>query len=158
MKRLILAAFLFIFSFTVIACSPMQNNTQNNSSLVEQNITTKDIEESKQVIKDHIDALNNGDLKALNKTIGRYKQELYNNGNIGNYTLKIESIEYPGQYTTANIPPSSYRTNYGQDPYKSMCLHVIFSEGWEGRGMDNWDYIPIKETEESPWVIHDWGG
>ncbi|HHY25489.1 MAG TPA: DUF4829 domain-containing protein [Desulfitobacterium dehalogenans] len=157
MKKFILTMFLLILPFTAIACSPVQNNLQTNTPLDEQSITAEDIEESKQAIRDHIDALKDGDLETVNKTLGRYMQGLYNNSNIGNSTLEIESIEYPGQYTTANIPPSSYRSNYGQDPYKSMCLHVIFSKGWEGGGKDNWDYILIKETEESPWVIHDWG-
>ncbi len=156
MKKLILTVFLLILPFAVIACSSTPNNIQTNTPLDEQNITAEDIEEGKQVIKEHIDALNNGDLEALNKTLGKHKQGYYK-GNMGVPPLVFESIKYPGQYTTANIPPSSYRSNYGQDPYKSMCLHVVFFEDWEGRGMDNWDYILIKETEESPWVIHDYG-
>ncbi|TWH60693.1 uncharacterized protein DUF4829 [Desulfitobacterium sp. LBE] len=160
MKKLILTVLLLILPFTMIACSPVQNNIQTNTPLDEQNITAEDIEEGKQVIQDYAEALNSGDLETVNKLLGKHMRGLYHDGNIDSITMKIDSIEYPGRYTTALIPPSSYRSNYGHDPYKSMCLYVIFSEfetGDASISMDNWDYILIKETEESPWVIHDWG-
>ena len=60
MKKLILTVLLLILPFTMIACSPVQNNIQTNTPLDEQNITAEDIEEGKQVIQDYAEALNSG--------------------------------------------------------------------------------------------------
>ncbi|MCO1600863.1 DUF4829 domain-containing protein [Desulfosporosinus nitroreducens] len=157
MKRILLMAFLLILSFNVIGCSQFQNTENINSLPVpDQKITTEDINEGKQVIRDYVNALKSRNLEDLNKTLGMYKNGLYNKDNIGNFNsnLEIDTIAYPGKYLKANIPPSSYKSNYGKDPYKSMCLHVTFTEGTNKK---DWDYILIKETEQSPWVIHDWG-
>lgn len=35
-----------------------------------------------------------------------------------------------------------------------MNLYVEFKDGEEKQG---WDYMLIKETEDGPWLIHDWG-
>lgn len=83
-----------------------------------------------------------------------YQQGFYSKVHIGNSKLEIDTIEYPGKYLNADIPPSSYKSNYGKDPYKSMCLYVTFKRGTDKKG---WDYILIKETEHSPWVIHGYG-
>lgn len=152
-------AFLLILSFNVIGCSQVQKNSENNNSLPisDQKITAEDINEGKQVIRDHVNALKSGNLEDLNKTLGRYQQGFYKKVRIGNSTLEIDTMEYPGKYLNAHIPPSSYKYNFGEDPYKSMCLHVTFTEGSTGTGEKDWDYILIKETEQSSWVIHDSG-
>ncbi|WP_088187041.1 DUF4829 domain-containing protein [Desulfosporosinus sp. FKA] len=160
MKRILSITFLLILLFNVIGCSQFQGNTESDNRLMPttsvsaQKVTTEDISEGKQVIKDYVNALKSRDLGNLEKTLGKYKQGIYNKDNIGSFDLEIETIEYPGKYLNAHIPPSSYKSNYGKDPYKSMCLHVIFKEGTNKK---DWDYILIKETEDSPWVIHDWG-
>jgi len=153
---------LLIGSFNVIGCSQFHRNTENiNGSspttlVPSQKITTEDINEGKQVIRDYFDALRSGNLKNLKKMLPKYRQGLYHKDNLGT-TLEIDTIEYPGKYLNAHIPPSSYKSNYGKDPYKSMCLHVTFIEGSTGTGKKDWDYILIKETEQSSWVIHDFG-
>lgn len=160
MKRLLLIAFLIALSFSVIGCSKTQNSTENaNNSkntpdISEQKLTSEDIDSGKQVVKNYFDALNSENMEELKKTLGKYKIESFKKENIGNWKPKLDTVEYPGKYTNSNIPPSSYRSNYGKDPYKSMSLHVTFTEGTEKK---DWDYILVKETKQSSWVIHDWG-
>ncbi|MEA4901922.1 DUF4829 domain-containing protein [Desulfitobacterium sp.] len=150
---------LLIGSFSVIGCSRFQRNTENingsspTTPVPSQKITMEDINEGKQVIRDYYNALKSRNLENLNRTLSKYQQGVYHKDNLGT-TLEIDTIEYPGKYLNANIPPSSYKSNYGKDPYKSMCLHVTFTEGADKK---DWDYILIKETEKSSWLIHDWG-
>lgn len=148
---------LLIGSFNVIGCSQFQGNTENvNESsppVRSQKITTEDINEGKQVIRDYFYAIKNKDLENLNRTLSKFRQGVYNKDNIG-ANLEIDTIQYPGKYLNDLISPNSYKSNYGKDPYKSMCLHVTFTGDIY---RNNWDYILIKETENSPWLIHDWG-
>lgn len=78
---------------------------------------------------------------------------MYNKNNIKGWkNPQLISVEYPGKFT--DIPPSSFKSNYGKDPYKSMNFYVEFKDGEEKHG---WDYVLVKETKDSPWLIHDWG-
>lgn len=157
-KSLLLIVFmLLIGSCNVIGCSQFQGNTENlngsSPSVGSRKITSEDINEGKQVIRDYFNAIKNKDLENLNRTLSKSMQGVYNKDNIGT-NLEINTIQYPGKYLNDLIPPSSYKSNYGKDPYKSMCFHVTFTGDIY---RNNWDYILIKETENSPWLIHDWG-
>lgn len=160
MKRLILIVFLMMLSFSVIGCTKTQNcteNTDNSKNTLdgsEQKLSSEDIDSGKKVVKSYFEALNSENIDELNKTLGKFKTGLYKIDNIGIWKPKLDTIEYPGKYHKSNNPPSSYISNYGKDPYKSMSLHVTFFEGTEKK---DWDYILVKETKQSLWVIHDWG-
>ena len=82
----------------IIQCNWMflsSKNSKNNNSLPvsDQKITAEDINEGKQVIRDHVNALKSGNLEDLNKTLGRYQQGFYKKVRIGNSTLEIDTIE-----------------------------------------------------------------
>ncbi len=160
MKRLLFLVLLSILPLHINGCSQIQNNTDNNNkpplSMVTQSseITSADISEGKQVIQEYFNALKNSRYDDLQKTLGRYKQGLYNKENIDKWKPDLDSIEYPGNYIDLNTPPSSYISIYKKAPYKFMTLHVIFTEELKKK---DWDYILVKEEEKSSWVIHDWG-
>lgn len=156
MKRFILSILIATLILTLIGCRQANDKKRSKevTAVETSKITTKDIEDAKQVINKYFTSLKNKDIVEINKTLGRYKKDLYTKDNIDKWMPELISINYPGKYTNDNIPPKSYISNYGTEPYKSMNLNVIYKVGNEHK---NWDYILIKETKESPWEIHDWG-
>lgn len=158
MKKFLLLL-VIILSINVSGCSNNQKlasdiPTTKVADASDTKIIEEDINDGKQVIKNYFSALKTGNLQEVDKTLGKYKQGLFNKENISKWTPELNTIEYPGKKSNANIPPSSYKSNYGKDPYKSMSFYVTFTEGSEKKG---WDYILVKESKESTWVIHDWG-
>lgn len=118
-------------------------------------ISQKDIEDGQIIVKNYFAAIKANNIDGVNRTLGKYKNGMYNENNIKDWKQpQLLSVEYPGKFTSYNIPPSSYKSNYGKDPYKSMDLYVEFKEGTELKG---WNYILVKESADSPWLIHDWG-
>ena len=157
MKKFILMIFIVTIISTLSGCNQTKEETlskETNTVEIANEITEKDIEEGKQVINRYFTAFKDKDIDEINKTVGRYKKDLYNKDNIDEWTPILISINYPGKYTNANIPPKSYNANYGKDPYNAMNFNVTYKEGDEET---NWDYILVKETKDSCWEIHDWG-
>ncbi len=131
-------------------------NTNFDAMQIENKITNEDIEAGKEIIKKYFRALNDSNLEEMEKTLGKYKSGLYHKDNIGNFEAELINIEYPGKYTNDNIPPSSYKSNYGVDPYKTINFYVEFKDKNIGR-IKGWDYILVKDNKNDPWTIHDWG-
>mgnify|MGYP003276162581 CR=1 FL=1 len=157
MKKLILMIFIVIIISTLSGCNQTKKKTpskETNTVETANEITEKDIEEGKQVINRYFTAIKDKDIDEINKTLGIYKKDLYNKVNIDDWAPILISINYPGKYTNDNIPPESYKANYGKDPYKSMNFNVTYKDGDEEK---NWDYILVKESKDSSWEIHDWG-
>ncbi|MDQ7095893.1 hypothetical protein REC12_20060 [Desulfosporosinus sp. PR] len=50
----------------------------------EKTITSEDINEGKQAVRDYINALKSGNLEDLSKTLDLYQQEFYSKVHIGN--------------------------------------------------------------------------
>lgn len=158
MKKFILPIILLILIVALVGCNQAKENSISNYEAdnlrLKNEISQKDIEEGKKLVERYFKALQNKDIVGANETLGRYKSDLYDESNIGKWIPKLISINYPGKYTNENIPPKSYKANFGETPYKSMTLYVEYELEGEKQG---WDYILVKETEGSPWLIHDWG-
>lgn len=144
MKKRIFSIILFASIIILLGSGQVKKST----------ISQKDIEEGKRVVETYFQALKIGNVEEINDTLGKYKNGMYTEDNIKKWTPELISVNYPGKFTNHDIPPSSYKSNYGEDPYKSMNFYVEFKEGTEKQG---WDYVLIKETADSPWQIHDWG-
>lgn len=127
-------------------------------------VTSKDIDEAKLVIEKHFISRTRGDLEGFKETLGRYKDGFADQVNIKEEFKRpkryvAESINYPGKYHAINEVPSSYVNNYHKKPYQVIVLHVVFAKYADKDTVDNsdCDYILIKDTKNSPWLIHDWG-
>lgn len=144
MKKIILFLIFFTSVLMLFGCDQAKENQ----------ISKNDVTEGTLAVKNYFAALKVNDIDGVNKTLGRYKSGMYNENNIKGWQPQLISVESPGKYHNDNTPPSSYKSNYGKDPYKFMNLYVEFKEGTQKQG---WDYLLIKETEDSPWLIHDWG-
>jgi hypothetical protein len=116
--------------------------------------SSNDIEAAKKVLQNHFEALNKESLDDINKTLGQYQSGRFNKDNLSKWKPEVVSISYPGKLTNDNIPPKSYKSNYGKVPYKSINFYVVYKENGEQQEMD---YILVKEDKEGPWLIHDWG-
>lgn len=118
-------------------------------------ITSEDVLLGKQIVEEHFNAIQNEDLAAADATLGRYKKGLYNESNIGKWKPELFAIEHV-TYDKVHIPPDSYRSNYGKNPYKSMSLLVTLRDQPDANKYQ-WYYILVQEERGDPWLIHDWG-
>lgn len=139
---------LFILIFTIILAN-------NYFSKI---ITNDDIAEGIQVVENLFKALKNEDVKGANATLGKYKEGLWNESNIGNWKPELLSIEYV-KNDRFHLPPHSYKHNYGHDPYQSMSLLVTFRDNRSDNGdkEEKCYFILVKESKNAQWKIHDWG-
>lgn len=127
-------------------------------------VTNKDIDEAKLVVEKHFKAMTEGDLESFQETLSRYWDGWTDKSYMKEAFKKpkrhvVKSINYPGKYHAKDEVPSSYVSNYHKEPYKTIIFHVVneISDGKKAIEKSDRDYILIKETENSPWLIHNWG-
>lgn len=117
-------------------------------------VSQDDIKKAEETIRLFFTSVNNNDVDSANSTLGRYRHGHFNKDNIGKWKPQIISIEYPGKILKHNLQPSSYKSNYGKDPYQSISFDVRFKDE---DGEHSYGFILVKEDKNSPWSIHDWG-
>ncbi|MDD4528151.1 MAG: DUF4829 domain-containing protein [Candidatus Margulisbacteria bacterium] len=125
------------------------------NSYFSKTITNDDISDGKRVITDLFAAVNNEDVKGANGTIGRYLAGRFNETNIKGWKPKLTSIEYIKD-DKFRLPPHSYKSNYGHDPFQSMSFRVTYFNNIDQKKYKQY-FILVKETKNAKWKIHDWG-
>lgn len=156
---------LTLVSLLMVGCqvNKKDNSSKSNTSQKNNNSTQKleykyteqEINEAKEVVKNYYEALNKGDYEQFNNSLGRYKKDFlnYKKDKFKEEDIKLISINYPSKYLKNEVP-SSYRSNYKENPYKAIVLNADVDEKGEKVSLD---FILIKEKQDSPWLIHDWG-
>lgn len=163
--KFIIIGILTLVPLLIVGCQVNKKDTslKNNTLPINNNQTKKlndkysdqEISEAKEVIKNYYEALNKGDYEQFNNSLGRYKKDFlnYKKDKFKEEDIKLISINYPGKYHKNEVP-SSYRSNYKENPYKVIVLNADIDEKGEKVSLD---FILIKEKQDSPWLIHDWG-
>jgi hypothetical protein len=145
MKKLVLIFLFIILVFTVIVAD----------NYFSKMITNDDIAEGEQVVIDLFTAVNNEDVKGANDTIGRYMAGRYNENNIKKWKPELISVEYVKD-DKFHVPPHSYKSNFGHDPFKSMSLRVIYINKIDKETHKSY-FTLVKDNKNAQWKIHDWG-
>lgn len=148
-KKIYFVLISLLIISTIIWCS--LKTKESNSDI---KLSNSDIYEAKKVLENHFEALENESFEEVNKSLGEYPKEKFDRNNQLNWKPAVVSISYPGRLTNDNMPPQSYVKKYGKDPYKVISFYVVYKIDGDKQMMD---YKLIKENEEGPWLIHEWG-
>jgi len=119
-------------------------------------INNSDIAQGKQVVKGYFTALQNEDEEGAKNLLAKHKQGIFETSDKPHsWKPELISMEYANS-SYLYIQPGSYKSVYGHDPYKTMCLRVTFFDNI-GKQENYYYFYLTKETKNDKWVIFDLG-
>lgn len=118
--------------------------------------------EAKELLEEFFSAHNDKDIEQMNRFLTKDRQSIQWEIDKLNYIKIIEIYEDDD----GEISESYLTYGRGQEinPFEVQSYRVKFEIDFEGgfgsgltNGVHEWNYTLIKETEESKWLIDDWG-
>ncbi|UWG98557.1 DUF4829 domain-containing protein [Dehalobacter sp. DCM] len=119
-------------------------------------INNSDIAQGKQTVENFFIALNNEDEEGAKALLAKHKQGIFETSDQPHkWKPELIAIEYDNS-SYLEISSETYKSVYGHDPHKAMCLRVTFFDNTQTQKTVNYFYL-TKETKNDQWVIFDWG-
>lgn len=148
-KRIFLIIVTILLIILSTGCSFHQSNQTTS------NISKKDIEDAKIVVKENLQALADGDANAYEKTLTKNHSDIGRSESFNkNHNINLLNITYSEKGTVNKGLLKHYEDYFHETPYKTLSL---FTEYMDNNEKFELYFYLVKNNDDSPWLIYDSG-
>lgn len=168
-RSLVLAAPIVIL--LLAGCSPSasrepaKQGTGTTTAASSETSSRDSLAAAEAVIRQHMDALANGNTQALLRSStdrfrGVYTQSSWPELSRRWAGVRVLEVTSPGSYTTPDEMRKVYQSVVGRPPYQMFTFNVVVerpspAEGDESR--DDFDVTVVRESSKGDWLVYDIG-